>query len=219
MAEITYQQMAATLPSGGRGVVSKATLERAASGSTVPAWDTVRSFIILTATADEILKMRFSDSMDHGKELWIRARRATRAPYYVHKAPDPTLISSRADLSRALRHQHIWAGCPTPGEMERASGSWALPKSTTRRIITGDTLPVDPQQAIAFLKACYVEEPVDLEPWLNAAARVLPEIPWARAHQLLVVQIGFRRTEYGNVNISDYRGEVSRGVESAKNAA
>ncbi|MFF7852554.1 hypothetical protein ACFZDF_33945 [Streptomyces sp. NPDC007910] len=217
-AEMTYQKMVSNLYAS-TGVFSKATLERAASGSTVPAWETVQAFIFVTVTVDEILKMRLGDSLDHGKELWIRARRATRAPYYIHKAPDPTLISSRADLSRALRHQHIWAGCPTPGEMERTSGSWALPKSTTRRIIAGDTLPVDPQQAIAFLKACYVEDPVDLEGWLSAAARVLPEIQWSNAHQVLIGQLRSHVAEHSNVDPLDLVAMALTSIYSFKAAA
>ncbi|WP_411078294.1 hypothetical protein [Streptomyces sp. cmx-10-25] len=218
IAETTYQRMAEILRKSGH-TVSKATLERAASGSTVPTWETVRVFIVLTATTDEILKMRFDDIMNHGKELWIRARRATRAPYYVHKAPDPALISSKADLSRDLRHQHIWAGCPTPGEMERTSGSWALPKSTTRRIIAGVTLPVDPQQAVAFLKACYVEDPVDLEGWLDAAARVLPEIQWANAHQSMIGCVRACLTEDGDLEFLDSPVRVIRDVDFLGSAA
>ncbi|MGW7386732.1 hypothetical protein [Streptomyces sp. NPDC054794] len=52
------------------------------------------------------------------------------------------------------------------------SGPGELPPSTTRRIVKGDTLPVDPKQALAVLKACYVRNPDDLELWLAAAVRV-----------------------------------------------
>lgn len=193
VAGLTYEQMTKLLHV--KGAPSKATLERAASGSTVPAWETVQAFIVVTTTKDEELAGGLGGALARGLELWIRARRATRAPYYVHKAPDPGLISSRADFSRALRHQHVWAGSPTPGEMERSSGSWALPKSTTRRIIAGDTLPVDPQQTIAFLRACYVLEPAELIPWLEARIRTLhfnnawDNSRWVKAHGSLVAQV------------------------------
>lgn len=163
----TYQQMSHIY-----GGPSKATFERAASGASVPLWGTVEAFVVATITNDELDAGSISVSWDRIQELWIRARRATRAPYYVHKAPDPSLISSAADLSQALRHQHVWAGFPTPGEMERMSGPGELPSSTTRRIIKGSTLPVDPTQTVAFLKACYVLTPADLEPWLAATVRV-----------------------------------------------
>jgi hypothetical protein len=167
-AGLTYEQMAKKT----NGLPSKATLERAASGACVPAWDTVAAFITATLTAETWL-MNDTEPMVRARDLWIRARRATRAPYYIHKAPNPALISTPADLSRALRRQHIWAGYPSPGEMERMSEPGELPASTTRRIINGDILPIDPTQTIAFLKACDVLERADLASWLDAAMRAL----------------------------------------------
>lgn len=166
-AGLTYEQIAMKT----NGMPSKATLERAASGASDPAWDTVAAFVTATVTA-EMWLMSDTEPMVRARGLWIRARRATRAPYYVHKAPNPALISTRADLSRALRRQHIWAGYPSPGEMERMSKRGELPASTTRRIIKGDILPVDLKQTIAFLKACEVIERADLASWLDAVMRV-----------------------------------------------
>ncbi|MEU1867873.1 helix-turn-helix domain-containing protein [Streptomyces gardneri] len=193
-AELTYQQMAQL--SNTKEPLSKATFERAASGTIVPSWDTVEAFVFRTVTKDEEISGRLRVTLHRSHDLWLQARRATRAPYFVHKAPDPSLISSRADLSRALRQQHIWAGYPTPGEMARMSGIGELPTSTARRIITGDALPVDPRQTTAFLKACYVLHPTDLEPWLHAAARAHKhDTPWTRAHQAMVQQIEAKRAE------------------------
>jgi hypothetical protein len=184
----TYEQMSER----AGGIPSKATFERAASGSSVPSWETVSEFINMTITEEEVSASALGPAFTRGLELWIRARRATRAPYYVHKAPDPNLISTEADLLRALRRQHVWAGYPTPGEMERMSGIGELPSSTTRRVIKGEVLPVDPRQTIAFLKACYVVRPVDLEPWLSAAARAHAHLgaanKWNIAHQELLAQ-------------------------------
>ncbi|MGW3202364.1 hypothetical protein ACWDBD_49355 [Streptomyces sp. NPDC001118] len=187
-AQMTYKQMAARST-----VVSAATFERAASGAVVPSWETVQEFILATAGEGGFHPEFF---MDRARQLWIKARRATRAPFYVRQAPDPRLLSSPADLVRALRHQHVWAGYPTPGEMERMSGPGILPRTTARRIIEGDVLPVDPQQAIAFLKACYVVRAMDLQPWLASAVRILRDVPsrsrsldiWVRAHQQMVRQ-------------------------------
>ncbi|WP_445283710.1 hypothetical protein [Streptomyces sp. DSM 118148] len=173
------------------GMPSKATFERAASGASVPSWATVETFIKVTVTKEEEFVDSRGLALEHGRDLWIRARRATRAPYYVHKAPDPELVSTVADFSRALRNQHVWAGYPTPGEMERMSGPGELPSTTTRRIIEGSGLPVDPQQAVAFLKACYVNSVGDLASWLAAAARAFTQhnvrevSAWMRAHELL----------------------------------
>ncbi|WUW26974.1 hypothetical protein OG521_39685 (plasmid) [Streptomyces sp. NBC_01463] len=189
-AGLTYSQMSEVQG----GWLSKATFERAASGSTVPAADTVEQFIITTLTENDVFGPEVF--LNRGHDLWVKARRATRAPYYVHKAPDPTLISDTAGFLRALRHQHVWAGCPTPGEMEATARTGMLPKTSTRRIIAGDTLPADPPQALAFLQACYVQGETELERWLAAAVRALREDPtrskdvgkWVEAHQEMARQ-------------------------------
>ncbi|WP_462023585.1 hypothetical protein [Kitasatospora cinereorecta] len=82
---------------GGR--ISKATFERAASGSTVPSWDTVERFIVVTRVKKDLFGA--VNAIFHSRELWVRARRATRAPYYVHQAPDPALVSCTAGFLRA----------------------------------------------------------------------------------------------------------------------
>ncbi|MFF1505736.1 helix-turn-helix domain-containing protein [Streptomyces sp. NPDC058316] len=190
-ANLTHEQIAELT----KGSLSKATLCRATSGATVPRWSTVEAVIRVTITKEE----EFADYIDvtRALELWIRARRATRAPYYIHKAPDPRLIWDVADLSRELRAQHVWAGYPTPGEMERMAGPGELPSSTTRRIIKGTTLPVDARQALAFLKSCYVVAADDQVLWLAAALRAFRNSvvsgvdygAWTRAHDDLVTGI------------------------------
>ncbi|MFC8818994.1 helix-turn-helix domain-containing protein [Streptomyces rochei] len=190
-AELTYGQIAKA--TGGRP--SAATLERAASGTKVPSLDTVECFIQATTTDKESFGP--GAAQDRARNLWIRARRATRAPSYVGQAPDPTLISDTAGFLRALRHQHAWIGYPTPGEMERISGPGVLPRTTTRRIIAGDALPVDPHQAVAFLKACYVINETELERWLAAAIRSLKNDPvrtrsvggWIEAHRVMALRV------------------------------
>ncbi|MFE7245298.1 hypothetical protein [Streptomyces sp. NPDC057580] len=77
------------------------------------------------------------------------------------------------------------------------AGPGELPSSTTRRVINGSTLPVDPQQTLAFLKACYVIAASDHEPWLAAALRAFQNSPshakdtktWAKAHDKLRAQL------------------------------
>jgi hypothetical protein len=72
----------------GVPTLSKATLKRAASGTYVPSWATVSDFIEATANEEELLIDR-AIAQARGYELWVAARRATRAPYYVHKADFP----------------------------------------------------------------------------------------------------------------------------------
>ncbi|WP_369275803.1 hypothetical protein AB5J55_42900 [Streptomyces sp. R11] len=187
-ASLTYRDMTRL----AHGMPSKTTFERAASGATDPAWETVEAYVKLTMTEEEEFTGSIGDAVDHARKLWIEARRATRAPYYLHKAPDPGLIAHRSDFSRALRDQHVWAGCPTAGEMSDMAGPGLLPKTTAYRIINGRVLPVTPAQAKAFLKACYVQTPEELEPWFAAAARVFSGSrggsEWRTAQALLVVR-------------------------------
>ncbi|MFD5586723.1 hypothetical protein ACFWII_23380 [Streptomyces sp. NPDC127063] len=184
---LTYREMSDWL----EGSISKSTFERAASGTTVPAWDTVAWYVNLTITKEEAFTSSLGTAHDQAHGLWIKARRATRAPYYLHKAPDPRLISLPADFSRALRDQHVWAGCPTSGEMSGMSGPGMLPKTTAHRIIQGRILPVTPTQTVAFLKACYVTAPEDLEPWLAAAVRVTvgDRRPWIEEHDRILKKV------------------------------
>ncbi|MFF8572748.1 helix-turn-helix domain-containing protein [Streptomyces sp. NPDC015237] len=194
-AGLTYRQMATLMA----GQPSAATLERATSGTIVPSWPTVRHFVFATMVEDSL---RTVMELNNSHELWVRARRATRAPYYVHKEPDPTLISDTAGFLRALRHQHVWSGYPTPGEMERMSGPGELPRTTTRRIIEGDALPVDPRQAIAFLRACYIREEAEIELWLAAAVRSLRNDSarsknidrWIKIHQEVSARVVDKRS-------------------------
>ncbi|MGW4271615.1 helix-turn-helix domain-containing protein [Streptomyces seoulensis] len=182
-AGLTYRTMSQLVG----GTTSKTTFERAASGTTVPTLDTVEKYVHLTITLEEEFTGSIDIALNRARKLWLNARRATRGRYYLHKAPDPALISNAADFSRALRDQHTWAGCPTSGEMARMSGPGMLPKTTAHRIITGRSLPVTALQAVAFLKACYVTAPDDLEPWLAAAIRVFPaQYDWA--HEYIRVQ-------------------------------
>ncbi|MFJ3465839.1 hypothetical protein [Achromobacter spanius] len=191
--QLTHEQIAGRT----NGEPSKATLRRATSGSGVPLWNTVATFVTVTTTKEEEFSESIEAALARALELWIRARRATRAPYYLHKAPDPALIWDVADFSQALRAQHVWAGYPTPGEMERMAGPGQLPGTTIRRIISGRSLPVDPQQTIAFLNACYVIAPADHELWLVAALRAFRNsplstksiTPWEKAHDQVSTEL------------------------------
>lgn len=165
-AGMTYEQIALKT---GR-LPSAATLKRAASGTSVPAWETVRKYVEATTTAKEVANGNIDLTLKRAYRLQMCARRATRAPYYVHKEPDPRLISDTADLSRALRDLHAWSGAPSTRNMSARAPIGLLPQSTARRIIKGQAVPVNLEQAIAFVTGCFL---VDLAPWLDAFARVM----------------------------------------------
>ncbi|KOV56462.1 hypothetical protein [Streptomyces sp. MMG1121] len=175
---LTYQEMADRM----HGMPSEATFKRAASGAVVPAWDTIKAFVETTITKDEEFNGDLGVALGMAQELWVRARRATRAPYYLHKAPDPSLIASRADLGRALRDQHAWCGAPSPREMETKAGLGELPSSTVRRVLQGRILPVSTEQTIAFLLACGLPS-TSLTRWRDGAVRagVTSEDRWDQA--------------------------------------
>ncbi|MEV4048623.1 hypothetical protein [Streptomyces sp. NPDC049744] len=193
-AGLTYRQMA-ELTYGGP---SKSTFERAASGATVPTLEIVEEYVLRTMTKEEEFKGGVDAAIDQARRLWTEARRAVRAPYYLHKAPDPALISNLADFSRALRDQHVWAGCPSPGEMSLHASTGMLPKTTAYRIINGRALPVTPDQALAFLKACDVHASEGLE-WLAAAGRAFAgsrsHSDWIEAHARLQGEIAKTRDD------------------------
>ncbi|SEP02640.1 helix-turn-helix domain-containing protein [Actinacidiphila rubida] len=178
-AGLTYRDMA--IFGGGRR--SAATLERAAAGGpSVASWDTVELYVGVTITDEEHFTGAFAGICGEARDLWIRARRATRASHYVHTAPDPTLIATKADFCRALRDQHAWGGAPSSGEMEQAAGPGHLPRTTARRIIKGEILPVTPQQCIAFLRACNVDVET-LVLWLHAGSRATRDGRWREAYE------------------------------------
>ncbi|MFE2038593.1 hypothetical protein ACFXBB_36305 [Streptomyces scopuliridis] len=167
-AHMTYQEMAERV--GHRP--SAATFKRAAAGATVPAWATVHAFVKATVTEEELFNGENDLPRSCAWELWLRARRATRAEHYVHKAPDPELITNKTDLSGALRDLHAWAGAPSPREMEAAAGQHGeLPHTTAHRIIKGKILPVSRRQTVAYLRACYLDR-TEIRRWIDSFIRI-----------------------------------------------
>lgn len=166
-AGCTYADMALEV----QGLPSAATFKRAASGLYLPNIDTVETFVGLTATKAEQFAGDTRIALQQAGSLWEQALRAARARDHVYKEPDPTLIAGPADLSRALRDLHVWAGSPSPLTMERSMSPGELPCTTVRRILQGRTLPVSPHQAVAFLFVC-LKNLADIEPWRNALSRI-----------------------------------------------
>jgi transcriptional regulator with XRE-family HTH domain len=127
------------------------TLQRAASGETVPRLQTVLNY----ARACDA-------SPDEARLLWKRARyektRLARAGR-GQPAPRPQLIRDFADLGAALVELYEKAGSPPLRLMEqRAGGYGALPRSTAHRIVNKQAMPHGIQQFQAYLRACEVPE-------------------------------------------------------------
>ncbi|MEU6595400.1 hypothetical protein ABZ923_40445 [Streptomyces sp. NPDC046881] len=68
-----------------------------------------------------------------------------------------------------------------------------LPKTTAYRIIMDRMLPVTPEQALAFLHACYVHAPEELASWNAAGASVTADSrdqsDWVKEHARLLEKI------------------------------
>ncbi|MFI0941359.1 XRE family transcriptional regulator [Streptomyces sp. NPDC021020] len=166
---LTYGEMELIARTGERFApypVSAATLKRAASGKTLPAVTTVQVYVVATTGHLDVLDVQ--PLVSEVSYLHERARRAVRARYHLYRAPDPQLVSTMADMSRALRDLHVWAGSPSARAMEERAGQHnVLPHTTANRILQGRTVPVDEPQFTGFLRACDVEAE-EHELWLDA---------------------------------------------------
>ncbi|MFV5994945.1 helix-turn-helix domain-containing protein [Streptomyces sp. NPDC056231] len=140
------------------------TLQRAATGETVPKLPTVLSY----ARACDA-------SPDEARHLWKRARyeesRLVRGGR-SRPAPRPEFIRDFVDLSAALVDLYEKAGSPAQRTMEqRAGGYGALPRSTAHRIVNKRAVPHTLAQFRAYLRACELPE-ADWARW---------EAAWTRA--------------------------------------
>lgn len=140
------------------------TLQRAASGETVPKLPTVLNY----ARACDA-------SPEEAKRLWKRARheesRLARRGRGL-SAPRPGFIRDFVDLSAALVELYEKAGSPPLRTMEqRAGGHGRLARSAAHRIVTKQVMPRGLQQFRAYLRACEVPE-TDWPEW---------EAAWTRA--------------------------------------
>ncbi|MFJ4013955.1 helix-turn-helix domain-containing protein [Streptomyces sp. NPDC090026] len=140
------------------------TLQRAASGESVPKLQTVLTYA-----------MACDASPEEARRLWREAR-------YEHTrqlrggrglpAPKPRYVRDLADLAAAMLDLYEKAGSPTLRTMEERAGRFGvLPRSTVHRIVHRRTMPNDLGQFRAFLKACEAPE-ADWQEW---------EAAWARA--------------------------------------
>ncbi|MGA5711172.1 helix-turn-helix domain-containing protein [Streptomyces cellulosae] len=140
------------------------TLQRAASGDTVPKLQTVLNYARACDAPPEEARL-----------LWRRARyeqtRRVRGGRGL-PAPRPEFIRDFVDLSAAVQDLYEKAGSPPLRTLEqRAGGFGALPRSTAHRIVTKQAMPHSLQQFQAYLRACEVPE-TDWPDW---------EAAWTRA--------------------------------------
>ncbi|MEU5524879.1 helix-turn-helix transcriptional regulator [Streptomyces sp. NPDC047860] len=127
------------------------TLQRAASGESVPKLQTVLGY----ARACDA-------SPEEARRLWKRARyeetRRARGGRGL-PSPRPKFIRDFVDMSAALHDLYEKAGSPALRTMEQRAGNFGvLPRSTVHRIVAKQAMPHSKQQFQAYLRACEVPE-------------------------------------------------------------
>ncbi|MFJ6452243.1 helix-turn-helix domain-containing protein [Streptomyces hydrogenans] len=154
-AGLTYDELAV------RTARSPATLKRACGGKKVPEEKVV---------VDIIQECVGTRRVAEGRRAWKQARMADRGRYdrdVGHTRPD-LHCSNRRELTIGLANLYESAGAPPLDALvERAGGTWVLPRSSAAAIINRNMLPVSIQQLIAYLKGCGVPTRVHNQ-WIYA---------------------------------------------------
>ncbi|WP_046780870.1 helix-turn-helix domain-containing protein [Streptomyces yangpuensis] len=156
--------------------VSAATLKRAAAGTSLPTWHTVRQYLrachvqvphlVFVRLAEQLFftdlyAPGFQDTLDQAMVYWNLAQKGMQKVQNRRPRPMPTCryVYDEADLSARLRELHAWAWSPSAHVMEERAGDFGvLPHSTAHRIIKGQTLPRRIDQLHGFLRACGLPE-------------------------------------------------------------
>jgi transcriptional regulator with XRE-family HTH domain len=156
-AGLTYEDLAR------QGKASRATYQRAASGKPLPRLEIVQEILTLCGRRNLVASERAT-------QLWRNARCALRGTQNL-PLPRAQFISDEADMSRALRDLHQWAGSPSAGSIEARSGPHGVPHTTAHRIIQGYALPRSERVLKSFLLAC-ATPPNTWGAWIDAYERV-----------------------------------------------
>ncbi|MEV0580935.1 helix-turn-helix transcriptional regulator [Streptomyces sp. NPDC050392] len=148
---LTYRELA------DRAGVHATTLQRAASGASVPP---LASVLAYTRACDA--------QPEDARRLWRQARREhVRGQTVRRPAPSPRLVRDFADLSAALQDVYEQAGAPPLRTMEKRAGEFgALPRSSAHRMVNKQAVPHSLEQFRGFLRAC--EVPPDWKVWEDA---------------------------------------------------
>ncbi|WP_328741279.1 helix-turn-helix domain-containing protein (plasmid) [Streptomyces erythrochromogenes] len=165
--------------------VSAATLKRAAAGTSLPTWRTVRQYLracyvkvpepVYVRVAGETFftdfySPEFRQALHQAGDLWDLAEEGVQEAENCRPRPMPTCryVYDEADLSARLRELHAWARSPSAHAMEERAGEFGvLPHSTAHRIIKGKALPRRIDQLHGFLRACGLPES-KWEDWITA---------------------------------------------------
>lgn len=169
----SYAELAA------RAGLHATTLQRTASGQSVPSERSVRAYAVACGA-----------SVDTAMDLWRQARRG-RLRSAGAVPPRPQEIDGVAMLRAGLRELYELAGRPSVRAMEERAGAGRLPHSTAHRILLGRTVPRDTHQLAGFLTACLVtpsEHPAWIAAWERSCGKqsvAAPSAPRVQRHALL----------------------------------
>ncbi|MEV7417685.1 helix-turn-helix transcriptional regulator [Streptomyces sp. NPDC089919] len=194
-AGLTYDELAV------RTGLSAATLKRAASGRTVPAWETITKLAeACDGTPEEYI------------QLWRSARAADRGRMKeLRRPPAPALITTAGQFSETLEYLYESSGAPSLRELQaRAGGAHLLPISSAARIVTRQALPASHQQCAAFLTALGIG-PGQLRRLVDAYDRITAHstAPW-RALSDLEEAFGIKAATFDVPGPDDGSGLVYR---------
>ncbi|WP_330343369.1 helix-turn-helix transcriptional regulator [Streptomyces longwoodensis] len=154
-AGLRYSDLAARTR-GTEHPCSVSTLQRAASGQTLPRLPVVEAYARACGA-----------SVDQAHRHWRAARAQSRRGPQV--APVPRLINMPAELRLALQAAYAKAGYMPLREMERRAGHGRLPTTTVSRMLKGITM-LSRNQLQAFLEVCNVPDKEHGD-WLDAWQR------------------------------------------------
>ncbi|MCT9094339.1 helix-turn-helix transcriptional regulator [Streptomyces sp. ASQP_92] len=164
---LTYTQLSE------RAELSPSTLQRAASGTTLPTLAVAVAFDQACGGKGE------------ARDLWRAAQREQRRQLTGPRPTGPLLdlVSDLRDLSNALIELHDRNGAPSMRLMEqraeaKASQHGPLSRSAAHRILRRRAVPRTQKQLHAFLTACQVadvERPKWVRAWLTAQRSHRPE--------------------------------------------
>ncbi|MFJ3728858.1 helix-turn-helix domain-containing protein [Streptomyces sp. NPDC090045] len=192
-ARLTYDELAAATG------VSAATLKRAASGRSVPSWETVQAIVNVCGGPNGAVE-----------RLWQRARISKRDRLKKLRQPGaPALVMTAGQLGEALAYFYEEAGAlPLRRLQALAGGSHQLPVSTAARIVRQQALPASRQQCIAFLTACGIG-PRLAQRWADAYDQItdprLRRLSDAEAALAIMTRQLPRRTGLKDIRLRDLR--------------
>lgn len=173
---LTYREMAEMCN------VVASTLSQAASGTVLPSWETVSTYVTVCGDQPARWWARHEAARNAGKPKAAASESPAVAPIAVLRTagsgiefPVPYDATSSLEFVAALRQVRAWAGQPSLRVIERRSG---IPSSTLHNMLNRTTLPPRWDNVAALLGVCGAD-PARLREWNRIWNRLVMEPPGA----------------------------------------